>query len=76
MENVSLATVTVQITHPQKSNMFNSFLRHIDSISFDVLYFRFYSNNSAFVHGGVEVAGCEQPPVIGQEVTVPDLKLH
>ncbi|BFZ18028.1 hypothetical protein BsWGS_21068 [Bradybaena similaris] len=28
---------------------------------------RFYSNNSAFVHGGVEVAGCEQPPVIGQE---------
>ncbi|CAG5122718.1 unnamed protein product [Candidula unifasciata] len=28
---------------------------------------RFYSNNSAFVHGGVEKAGCEQPPVIGQE---------
>jgi len=28
---------------------------------------RFYSNNSAFVHGGVEKAGNEQPPVIGQE---------
>ena len=34
-----------------------------------VLYFRFYSNNSAFVHGGVEKAGNEQPPVIGQEVS-------
>ncbi|GFR65883.1 Ras GTPase-activating protein nGAP [Elysia marginata] len=28
---------------------------------------RFYSNNSAFVHGGVEKAGNEQPPVVGQE---------
>jgi len=28
---------------------------------------RFYSNNSAFVHGGVEKAGMEQPPVVGQE---------
>uniref|UniRef100_A0A0B7BIA6 NTF2 domain-containing protein n=1 Tax=Arion vulgaris TaxID=1028688 RepID=A0A0B7BIA6_9EUPU len=28
---------------------------------------RFYSNNSAFVHGGIEDAGSEQPPVIGQE---------
>ena len=33
-------------------------------------FFRFYSHNSSFVHGGVEKPGEEQPPVMGQAVSV------
>ena len=34
------------------------------------LSLRFYSHNSSFVHGGVEKPGEEQPPVVGQAVSV------
>lgn len=34
------------------------------------VHFRFYSHNSSFVHGGVEKPGEEQPPVMGQAVSV------
>jgi len=32
-------------------------------------YFRFYSHDSSFVHGGIEKPGEELPPVMGQAVS-------
>ena len=37
---------------------------------FFFFFYRFYSHNSSFVHGGVEKAGEEQQPVMGQVVSL------
>jgi len=43
------------------------FIDHVLMVLFQ--YFRFYSHDSSFVHGGIEKPGEELPPVMGQAVS-------